>query len=309
MTITDTPIVRDGEQLVHPQTADVAVLPRQIINPTSEPTPVAQVGTALIEWRLPHFAYTCTRRDHATTCVGQVLAVSERRPDGTEWWSTTIGVCQNSQHRQRVYSEYRTQHDYPGSTYIPEETHGLWARFPSVAPGTVIPDPVDPTVEDHTVALPRHTRLQREMLAYLLGGEGTVDVRHQAFTVLAEHGVFNPSREESEIRGIIHGLLDDDALPGCSEGIERFLHRFGLGRTARFSGELLNNGEVIATFIFQADTDDPELARDQLDLPLAEIDSALRRALYNFDRHTCSIDFAAEIDTSVENVTFVEWVR
>ncbi len=309
MTTTDTPIVREGEELVQPQTSDAAVLPRQIINPTSNPTPVAELGTALIEWRLPHFAYTCTRRDHATTCVGQVLAVSERRPDGTEWWTTTIGVCQNRDHRQRLYSEYRTQHDYPGSTYIPEETHGLWARFPSVAPGTPVVDPVDPTVEDHTVALPRHTRLQREMLAYLLGGEGTVSTRHQAFQILAEHGVFDPYIEEDRIRSTIHELLDDDQLPGCSEGIERFLTRFGLGRTGRFTGELLNNGEVIATFTFEANTDDPEEAERQLDLPLGDIDGALRRALYDFDQRTCKIDFQADIDTTVSNVTFVEWVR
>lgn len=291
-----------GERLVD---AREPHLPRQVVNSTGLSLTQPENPTEhSAHWYIPQMAYVCTAVpiERRSECVGQVLGVAHFYRGS--WQAPAHGACQLAAHRRALQDKMQAD---AGADWAPtNDPLSLYAdRFPIVRDSETAPTTStrESTPVDTTVDLPNLSLIQRDLIAYLLGGDGDRTRRAQAFAVIAHADVFDPNRSEASIRKILEELLDDGSIDACSDGQDRFREAFGLTREHTWRVYLCqgdSDGPVLATATFVAPTDDESEAEAHLEehVDLSDIDATFREALYRHDRNDPEIrlDWQSNID-------------
>lgn len=289
--------------------ARMAGLPAQVTRTDREAIDVAGLPDHTIHYSLPvGMAFVCTAEGEGITgsidsgrdgtCRGQVLQVAVKRPDQHTWAETHHGVCQNRNHRQRMVAMLKQD----ATLNISSQSVSLAGdRFPPVDPTLAVPEVASVTTT--SVELPGHSDLQRRVLAYLLGYDGSVDTRHQAFLYLAERDTFYPGLGDQAVTEHLQMLVEENPMGACSDGLQRFRDALDLPSTLQnWRATLVSHGATVGHIDFTVATTDEDEARRHVDnhVRLSYIDRALSAALDEFDADGFS--YSGDFDVLLDEV-------
>lgn len=302
MTITNVPELTGTEVLQSPVYDH---LPPQVCDPGTSFPPATDFSSNMAYWAVPPHAYACTFRDADahSTCRGQVLRVGYKGT-GDHWDQAFGGVCQNPAHRRALQETMRSSMGGIAPTSIPYELFSI--RFPLIhdeqAPA---PEATESVPEPTTVTLPGHSELQRRVLEYCIGYDGTVTARHSAFQWLAERDVFYPGRPESLVIDSLEELLRENPMGACSDGLARFRDEFDLsGGVRQWKADVVQSGTGVRIGIvtWKCEADNPSDAEDFFTsaIPLGDIDRHMGRALDELDQG--DIVFESDFDVVLSDI-------
>lgn len=237
--------------------------------------------------------------DPSLECWGGLMQYEVHRISNDTWERTYKAACQRVDHRSRVTTEVQGQTYYAGVVFVDNDSPDH-ARLPILFHP---PTPEVASVTTTSVELPGHSDLQRRVLAYLLGNDGSVDTRHQAFLYLAERDAFYPGLGDQAVTEHLQMLVEENPMGACSDGIQRFRDALDLPSTLQnWRATLVSHGATVGHIDFTVATTDEDEARRHVDnhVRLSYIDRALVAALEEFDADGFS--YSGDFDVLLDEV-------
>lgn len=250
----------------------------------TEPT---TTDTMYLRFRVPEGHWSCTSKgdEPYDSCFGTVLQVLNVEPGGTGWYDHGRGVCQKRRHRENVHAEMRRRYGMSESQVDLTDpvTGQVLDDHPAFTDASSLPD--TPT----TIDLPGHTELQRRVLTYLLGNDGSRSTRHEAFQWLAEQGVFEPGIADDYLESKLQELVEENPMSACLVGVAKFRDAFDLGSGIhRWKARIVQAGTDVSVgeVTWECEADEPGDAEDKFTsmVPLGDIDRHLSCSLDELDQ-------------------------